>query len=135
MLHDLARSAFRRPVTERYPFEKRPAPRELRGMLHWDPEQCTGCALCAKDCPAEAIEIITIDKASKRFVLRFHVDRCTFCGQCAYSCRQGCLDLLAEEYELAQADRDRFLVTYGRAEDLARLDEVAETPAAVADAA
>ena len=39
---DLARSAFRRPVTERYPFEKRPAPLQYRGRLTWSPEGCTG---------------------------------------------------------------------------------------------
>ena len=135
MLTDLARSAFRRPVTEHYPFEKRPTPPEFRGMLHWDPEQCTGCALCAKDCPAEAIEIITVDKAAKRYVLRFHVDRCTFCGQCAYSCRQECLDLGADEYELAQSDRSRFIVTYGRPEDLERLERMATGTAPVAEPA
>ncbi|HRR84440.1 MAG TPA: 4Fe-4S binding protein, partial [Phycisphaerae bacterium] len=59
---DLARSAFRRPVTERYPFEKRPAPLTYRGQLHWNPEGCTGCTLCVKDCPAEAIDFFILDK-------------------------------------------------------------------------
>lgn len=124
MFTDLARSAFRRPVTERYPFEKRPTPLGYRGLLRWDPELCTGCGLCVKDCPAEAIDFFTIDKANKRFVFRYHVDRCTFCGQCAYSCRFDCIDLSGEEWELAQADRERFLITYGRAEDIERIDEL-----------
>jgi len=121
MLNDLVQSAFRRPVTERYPFEKRPAPAHYRGLLRWRPEGCTGCALCVKDCPAEAIELITIDKAAKRFVFRYHVDRCTFCGQCAYSCRFDCITLEEDEWELAQGDREHFLVAYGRPEDLERL--------------
>ncbi|MFZ1396248.1 MAG: 4Fe-4S binding protein [Candidatus Promineifilaceae bacterium] len=61
MLQDIVTSLFRRPVTEQYPFEKRPAPLRTRGMLHWNPEKCTGCCLCNKDCPANAIELITID--------------------------------------------------------------------------
>ena len=46
---DLARSAFHRPVTERYPFEKRPAPPLYRGQVSWTAEGCTGCMLCVKD--------------------------------------------------------------------------------------
>ncbi len=122
LFSDLARSAFRRPVTERYPFEKRPAPLSYRGKLHWNPESCTGCMLCVKDCPAEAIDFFTLDKANKRFVFRYHADRCTYCGQCAYSCRFNCIDLADEEWELAAGDRNAFVVTYGREEDINRVD-------------
>lgn len=118
MLNDLAESALRRPVTERYPLERRPTVAQFRGLLHWNPEGCTGCALCVKDCPAEAIDFITIDKAEKRFVFRLHVDRCTFCGQCAYNCRFDCITLDNEEWELAGVDRDGFTITYGRPEDV-----------------
>jgi NAD(P)H-quinone oxidoreductase subunit I len=128
LFSDLARSAFRRPVTERYPFEKRPAPLTLRGKLHWDPERCTGCTLCVKDCPAEAIDFFTLDKANKRFVFRYHADRCTYCGQCAYSCRFDCIDLADEEWELAAGNRDAFVVTYGREEDIARVELEALAP-------
>ena len=125
---DLARSAFRRPVTERYQFEKRPAPLQYRGRLTWSPEGCTGCMLCVKDCPAEAIDFFTLDKASKRFVFRYHTDRCTFCGQCAYSCRFDCITLDDEAWELAGGDREAFVLTYGRPEDVARV-ELEDLPA------
>lgn len=121
MLTDLMRSAVRRPVTELYPFEKRAAVAGFRGMLQWNPEACTGCALCVKDCPADAIEIITIDKSEKRFVLRFHIDRCTFCGQCAYNCRFDCIHLDNEAWELAELGRDDFTRLFGREDDIARL--------------
>jgi formate hydrogenlyase subunit 6/NADH:ubiquinone oxidoreductase subunit I len=118
MLTDLLSSAFHRPITERYPVERRPTPARFRGLLHWNPDACTGCGLCVKDCPAEAIELVTIDKASKRFVLRCHVDRCTFCGQCAYSCRFNCIELSTEEWELADLDRRDFTIEYGKSEDI-----------------
>lgn len=127
MLNDLAESALRRPVTERYPLERRPTVAQFRGLLHWNPEGCTGCALCVKDCPADAIDFITIDKAEKRFVFRLHVDRCTFCGQCAYNCRFDCITLDNEEWELAGVDRDGFTITYGRPEDVERLAMVEGT--------
>ena len=43
--------------------------KDLRALLQFNPEKCTGCGVCVKDCPAEALELITLDKASKRFVL------------------------------------------------------------------
>ena len=121
MLNDLLRSTFIRPVTKCYPAERRPTVDSFRGMLHWNPDTCTGCALCVKDCPAEAIELITIDKTTKRFVMRFHIDRCTFCGQCVYNCRFDCIHLENEEWELAELGRENFTVYYGRPEDIARL--------------
>lgn len=134
LFSDLVHSVFRRPVTELYPFEKRPAPQNYRGKVHWNPEACTGCMLCVKDCPAEAIDFFTIDKANKRFVFRYHVDRCTYCGQCAFSCRFNCITLVDDDWELAGSDRADFIVTYGRPEDVERV-ELDTVAAGHADAA
>ena len=89
MWKDALSSLFKPAATQRYPFVRREAPEHLRGQLHWDPSACTGCGLCAKDCPADALEVIVLDKKAKRFVMHYHVDRCTFCAQCVSSCRQG----------------------------------------------
>ena len=118
MIGDISRSLFTRPVTERYPFEKKPAPERLRGQLVWDAEKCTGCRVCLRDCPADAIELMVVDKKAKRFVLRFHVDRCTYCAQCVVNCNFDCLDLSHEQWELAALDRDDFTVSYGKDEDI-----------------
>lgn len=118
MLSDVLRSLFRRPVTEKYPFERSPAPARLRGQLHWNPEKCTGCCLCVKECPADALELITLDKKEKRFVLRYHVDRCTFCAQCVQNCRFGCLDMSNEEWELAAGSKEPFTIYYGSEENI-----------------
>ena len=45
-----------------------------------DPELCTGCALCAKNCPSGAI------LGKRKFAHSIIVDRCTGCGACADSC-------------------------------------------------
>jgi formate hydrogenlyase subunit 6/NADH:ubiquinone oxidoreductase subunit I len=120
MVKDLVRSAFQRPVTELYPAERRPSLPQFRGQLYWNPEGCTGCGLCVKDCPAEAIELIIIDKAEKRFGFRYYADRCTFCGQCVYNCRFNCIELVDDEWVLANTGREGYLIEYGRPEDLAR---------------
>jgi formate hydrogenlyase subunit 6/NADH:ubiquinone oxidoreductase subunit I len=138
MWRDVWRSLWQRPFTEKYPLEKRPAPQRARGALHWNPDKCTGCALCSLDCPANAIELITLDKKAKRFVLRYHLDQCAFCGQCVESCRFGCLELSNKEWELAAPSRERFTLTHGRQENIEQLAASAglddETNPAVAPA-
>ena len=118
---DLARSLFARPATRRYPHERAAVPQQLRSALRWDPARCTGCSMCIRDCPADAIELITLDKASKRFVLRYHVDRCTFCGQCVQTCNFGCLELANDRWELAALGKEPFTVHYGDTDDIGNI--------------
>lgn len=125
MLGDVLRSLFRRPVTVKYPFERTAAPERLRGQLRFNPEKCTGCSLCVKDCPASAIELITLDKANKRFALRYHIDRCTYCAQCVQSCRFKCLEMLNDRWELAALSKDPFTVYYGDKPDVETARSVA----------
>jgi formate hydrogenlyase subunit 6/NADH:ubiquinone oxidoreductase subunit I len=108
MWKDVTKSLFERPATERYPFEKTAAPQRLRGMLDWDYATCTGCTLCQRDCPAEAIEIEVIDRKAKQFNFTYYADRCTFCAQCVHSCRAGSLEMLSDEWELAGFNLDSF---------------------------
>ncbi len=81
------------------------------------------------DCPAQAIEMIVIDKKAKRFVMRYHVDRCTFCAQCVHSCRQGCLEMSNKVWELAALKTDAFTIYTGDEQDISLVlsGEYAET--------
>jgi NAD(P)H-quinone oxidoreductase subunit I len=130
MLGDVIRSLFTKPVTEQYPFVRTAAPDNFRGKLFWEPEKCTGCQLCVKDCPADALELIVIDKAAKRFVMKYHIDRCTFCDQCVQSCRLKCLNLSNEDWELASLNREPLTVYYGKDEDIESLLERTAQPGA-----
>ena len=118
MLGDVLRSFFKKPVTQPYPFERRPAPKNFRGKLIWEPEKCTGCQLCVKDCPSNALQVTIIDRANKRFVMRYDLDKCTYCAQCVINCRFDCLFMSDEQWELAAMDRKTFTVYYGRDEDV-----------------
>lgn len=119
MFEDVLKSLVSKPATVPYPVEARSVPGRTRGRLYWQPDSCTGCGLCAKDCPANAIEVITLDKKAKRFIVRYHSDRCIYCGQCVRSCRFNCLELVADEWELATNDLDELTILYGRTDDIA----------------
>jgi formate hydrogenlyase subunit 6/NADH:ubiquinone oxidoreductase subunit I len=117
MLKDIVAALWRRPNTEQYPFERRATPPRLRGRLVWDSAACTGCGLCATDCPAHALEVLVVDKKAKKFIITYHVDRCTFCAQCVQSCRQGCLEMEAGEWELAALAREAFVTRQSSVEE------------------
>jgi formate hydrogenlyase subunit 6/NADH:ubiquinone oxidoreductase subunit I len=118
MFGDIFKSFFKKPITEQYPFVKTAAPENLRGKLIWDPEKCTGCQLCIKDCPSNGIELLVVDKVNKKFVMRYNIDRCTFCAQCVESCRSGCIEMSDEMWELASIKKEPFEVYYGKDEDI-----------------
>ncbi len=128
LLSDLLKSLFSKPATQNYPFTKTNAPERLRGKLVYEPEKCSGCMLCVKDCPSDAIELITVDKANKRFVMRYHPDRCVYCSQCVQNCRFKCLGMSNTEWEMASSSKEAFEVYYGREEDIATLLERAARP-------
>jgi len=128
MFGDTLASLLKAPITERYPFERREAPDDLRGRLVWNQENCTGCGLCTQDCPAQALEMIVLDRKAKRFVMRYHVDRCTFCAQCLASCRQEGLSMNHADWELAGLSRGDFDLMWGSPEDVEAVLAGADKP-------
>ncbi len=118
MFKDVAESAFTKPDTRLYPEERVQPPERYRGKLFFSPQACTGCGLCVKDCPSDAIELTTLDRAAKRFVMTYHMDRCTYCGQCVVSCKFKCIELAHDHWEHAALGKQEFTVYYGRPEDI-----------------
>jgi formate hydrogenlyase subunit 6/NADH:ubiquinone oxidoreductase subunit I len=113
MFGDILESLFRRPATQRYPTIRHDAPARFRGKLAWDGQKCTGCSLCAKDCPSNAIDVIVLDRAKKQYVVRYHIDRCTFCAQCVVNCRFKCMEMSSDQWEMAALSKEQFTVYYG----------------------
>jgi formate hydrogenlyase subunit 6/NADH:ubiquinone oxidoreductase subunit I len=134
MLGDIWTSFFQKPVTQRYPFERLEAPAHFRGKLVWTPGKCNGCSLCIKDCPSNALELVTIDKKAKQFVMRYYADRCTYCSQCVQSCRQKCLGMAHDQWENAGLSRDTFVVHYGSDADVQAVVAKFHQPSAPAPA-
>lgn len=116
--------AFRRPVTIRYPEEKRKLPSRSRGrhyLTKWEDglERCVGCELCAIVCPSQAIYVKPaenkpgdIHSHGERYASDFQINmlRCIYCGYCEEACPTGAI-ILSNEYELSGTSRDSLIFT------------------------
>ena len=73
--------------TLRYPAAP-PVTEGFRGLVHFDPQRCTGCAMCRFRCTARAI---TFTAAGKEFTWAYDPGQCTFCGRCVDGCKEHAL--------------------------------------------
>ena len=118
---ELLKQLFKKPATNVFPFTYYPdsilkllekvekgeakinphveIPKNFRGKIVYDRDECIGCKLCIKVCPAEAIEFIPDKKK-----IKIHLDHCIFCSQCNDICPKNCLNM-SEEFLLADTDR------------------------------
>ena len=60
------------------------------GKLTLDSSQCTGCGLCAADCPTEALTVLP---GSDSYSLTLRQESCVGCGLCIKVCPERCLKL------------------------------------------
>ena len=60
------------------------------GKVELDTSQCTGCGLCALECPTEAL-VISSSEETDAFQLLFRYDHCVACGCCVEICPEKCL--------------------------------------------
>ena len=118
---ELLKQLFKKPATNVFPFTYYPdsiikllekvgkgeakinppveIPKNFKGKIVFDRDECIGCKLCIKVCPAEAIEFIPDKKK-----IKIHVDHCIFCSQCNDICPKNCLNM-SEEFFLADTDK------------------------------
>jgi formate hydrogenlyase subunit 6/NADH:ubiquinone oxidoreductase subunit I len=100
LLSQLLRAFFNRPETVSFPFGPANIPAGFRGRVYVIEENCRGCSLCARDCPAGALEFNRTDK--NNYTLEYHPDRCAYCGQCELSCNFDAIHLCSDFVQATQ---------------------------------
>ena len=108
---------LRKPTTIQYPDRSgKPVvsmlPERSRGILENDIERCTGCGMCAKQCPIDVIKVVVEkdEETKKRILMSFDIDigKCMFCGLCVEACPVGSLRH-SNEFEGAMYNIDRLI--------------------------
>ncbi len=118
---------FTKPATTKYPFVKPKLPEDFRGKPVYTIKSCnmidlsgtkdelefdiqslinTHCTVCARDCPANAIEIVEVDGKKRP---QFDFNKCIFCNQCVESCPRNAIKG-SSEYELATTDKSSLII-------------------------
>jgi len=82
---------LRRPYTRLVPDREGPLTSDrTRGRHVLDMSKCTGCSMCQKVCPADAIQMVKVEGSwpqnVKKIFPRIDYQRCTFCGMCVEAC-------------------------------------------------
>jgi formate hydrogenlyase subunit 6/NADH:ubiquinone oxidoreductase subunit I len=77
-------AVINRPDTVAYPFGALELPEGYRGAIVINPDLCTGCGLCVRDCPTGALKLEK--KSRDEFKLIHYPARCAYCSQCESSC-------------------------------------------------
>lgn len=102
MMKEIAMAIFKKPFTRQYPFTKPNPPQGFRGRQIFHPERCISCGLCARDCPAEAIEMVEV--SGKKMPL-ISLESCIFCYICVENCPRNALTG-STFYELASTNKE-----------------------------
>ncbi len=109
---------FSKPVTIRYPEEKRAISPRWRGMHYFEKNEkgetaCVACGLCVAACPSHCITLeIREREDGSRYPEKYEIDalRCIYCGFCQEACPVNAIKL-GQNYENVHCARKDFLLT------------------------
>lgn len=135
-LQEVLNNLFTKNVTHLYPFVGKKVDERYRAKIKFLPENCIGCQLCVRNCPANAIKIVQTNPEVKpalgpdgkpmpvkrEFKAFIDLGRCIFCAQCVDSCPKAAV-VSTQEYELADFDRKSLIDEFKNPHETAAKEE------------
>lgn len=116
-------------VTVQFPKVKMPIPEVARYQLQVDIDDCIVCDLCAKACPVDCIDIVSIkspevigktsDGSVKRlYAEKFDIDmaKCMYCGLCTVVCPTECITM-TDQYDRSTTQLTDLIYGFGEMTD------------------
>jgi len=107
LLPQLWRVLRQGPRTVKFPFAPAELPASYRGRVLIRAENCRGCNMCVRDCPAMALELER--NGRNVYKLIYHPERCAYCGQCELSCNFDAI-YLTNDYVPGEPQREDLTV-------------------------
>lgn len=113
-------------VTIQYPDERLPMPERARNRLYVNIDDCIGCDQCARACPVNCIDIVTVKgiptdtigttsqgKKKALWVTKFDIDfsKCCYCQLCVFPCPTECI-YMTDVYEFSEFNRDNLTYNF-----------------------
>ncbi|MEM0380243.1 MAG: 4Fe-4S binding protein [Desulfurococcaceae archaeon] len=93
LINIILRNFISKPATIQYPFQQTVIEKDYRGRHYPDLNKCTGCSLCKIECPADAIEMVSIPGEyivprinPRRIYPVINYFRCVYCYRCVTIC-------------------------------------------------
>ena len=132
-LGEVLNNLFKKPATSQYPVKKHTPAQAFRARIKFTPEECIGCGICMRNCPAVAIKITQInpqDKpqtleggkvipAKRKFKCVIDLSKCIYCAQCVEGCPKKALKA-TDEFELAAFDRNALIDEFKHPDETAK---------------
>jgi len=111
------KNVFKKPVTIEYPKVETPIEKDSRGLQYANLNKCTGCSLCAIECPSNAIEMrklpenIKLKHNPRGLYPVINYPSCIFCYRCVTICPVNAY-VTTSEYRLATGTDKLFSDVY-----------------------
>ncbi len=106
LARDAFSTLFKKRATMKYPSVPASVAEGFRGKQVLDIDKCIGCSLCARECPAHAIEMVEVNGKKRPLI---HLDHCIFCYECADICPKNVYHS-SKIFELAVTDKKTLVI-------------------------